>query len=82
MTGQNKYNAVAPHSSVVLTISEILSPVVLMMVNSLFRLSQMLRRNPAVSGKLANAASASDIAPHVALVMVPGNYVTAPFRRD
>jgi hypothetical protein len=77
MASQNEINSVAPYSGIAATISEIISPVVISLANGLVYLA----------GKLVSTSKRKQVinvqvpAPHVAMIMVPGNFVTDAFTR-
>ena len=78
MASQNEIKNVAPQFTVVAAISEIIAPVVVSIANGLI----------VVASKIAESAKRSDVvstqkmpAPHVAMITVPGNFVTDAFSR-
>ncbi len=77
MAGQNEINPVTPFSGFVVTTSEIIAPVASSIANGLIYLSgkvtEYLNRD--------HAMSAPAPAPHVSLVVTPGNFVTDAFTR-
>jgi len=77
MASQNEINSVAPYSGMVVTISEIISPVVLSIVNGLIYLASTIT---ALKTR-KQVKNAQVPAPHVAMIMVPGSFVTDAFTR-
>lgn len=77
MTHQ-KFNApIAPSALLVSTLSDTIAPIANIIASALISLSERLAK----SGKDRPAHTAAVPAPHVAMVMVPGKFVTEPFLR-
>ena len=72
--------AMAPYSGLVILIGEIIAPVVTLIANLLISVVGKLTA-PRKSSKLQHGAARSNWtpAPHVAMVLVPGNFMTGPF---
>ena len=80
MASQNEINSVAPYSGIAATISEIISPVVISIANGLIYVSGKAAKMVARKQE-RNVQSHVVSAPHVAMIMVPGNFVTDAFTR-
>jgi hypothetical protein len=77
MASQNEINSVAPYSGMAATISEIISPVALSIANGL-----IWATNKVVAlSERKQVVNTQSPAPHVAMIMVPGNFVTDAFNR-
>lgn len=77
MYGVDK-NFAAPHTGIVLAISDLIAPVVITLATFLFsgiRKAFLMLTTPRLPRKQAEAS-----APYVALVTVPGNYITSAFK--
>lgn len=68
-----------PNTVLVSIISDIIAPLVNAATTALISLSTRLNRQYSNRPAHANSKPLPLQAPHVALVMVPGNYVTEPF---
>ena len=77
MASQNEINSVAPYSGIAATISEIISPVAISIANGLVYLTGRIAAFTARKAEKSMHAPA----PHVAMIMVPGNFVTDAFTR-
>ena len=75
MTTQNNFTTVAPYVGVTGVIVEIISPAVNFMVTGLISAFTFLVN----FNKRPNRTPSTVPAPHVAMVMIPGNFVTGPF---
>ncbi len=73
-----KFNApIAPGTLLVSAMSDIIAPFANAFASTLISLAQRITRRPEDSP----VKPAAIPAPHVAMVMVPGNFVTQPFLR-
>lgn len=83
MNGLDK-NFAAPHTGIVLAIGELVAPVIFTLANLLIGavklfftvVSYIILPNK----KLETPAEPTTAAPHVALITVPGNFVTGAFK--
>jgi len=75
MARQNEINTATPYSGMIVTVSEIIAPAVISIASGLIFLSRktvaMFARKQATNLLLP--------APHVAMIMVPGNFVVGAF---
>ncbi|NQW00550.1 MAG: hypothetical protein HQ483_12680 [Rhodospirillales bacterium] len=83
MYGLDK-NFAAPHTGIVLAVGELVAPVVYTLAALLLRSVKMILSVVSYimlpTKKLSTVAERAANAPHVALVMVPGNFVTGAFK--
>jgi len=78
MTRQTYSQLPEPHSNLISALSDIISPLVFSLTNGVvFLLSGLTRRRQKESSP--QPLSRPHSAPHVAMVMVPGNFMTGPF---
>jgi len=75
MTTQNNFTTVAPYTGLASVIVEIISPAVNFIVAGLISAFTFLVN----INKRPKRTPLTVPAPHVAMVMVPGNFVTGPF---
>lgn len=83
MYGSNN-NFATPHTGIVLAISELVAPVVFTLASLLMSFAKFVVTIASFvilpTKKLDDAHQHNTNAPHVALVMVPGNFVTGAFK--
>ena len=77
MTVRKIDTPIVPSTLMISTMSEIIAPIVNIIASALISFSRRFAKRR--DDGLANSAAIP--APHVALVMVPGNFVTGPFTR-
>jgi len=75
MTTQNNFTTIAPYTGLAGVIVEIISPAVNSMTMGLISAFAFLKK----ISKRSKTTPSNVPAPHVAMVMVPGNFVTGPF---
>ncbi len=75
MTTQTNITTSAPHSALVMVISEIVAPVATIIASALISAFNQFSK----PGKRRERLLSNAPAPHVAMVMVPGNFLTGPF---
>jgi hypothetical protein len=77
-------NFAAPHTGLVLAISELVAPVVYTLASLLMKAAKAVATVAVYvvlpTKKIETVVEKSSNAPHVALVMVPGNFVTGAFK--
>ena len=78
MENQYQMNFAAPHASMVLTIGEIISPAVISTVSGV---AFLVRKAWALATRKSAKSGTVSVAPHVALVSVPGSYLSDAFKR-
>jgi len=75
MTDQNNFTPVAPYAGLAAVVVEIISPVVSFMASGVVLAFTKLANLRKHSERMPSNAPA----PHVAMVLVPGNFMTGPF---
>ena len=77
-------NFAAPHTGIVLAIGELVAPVVFtlasLLMNAVKALATVATYIVLPTKKVETGVEKASNAPHVALIMVPGNFVTGAFK--
>jgi len=75
MASQNEINTATPYSGMIVTISEIIAPAVVSIATGLI----FLGRKTVALFTRKQVKNLQSPAPHVAMIMVPGNFVVGAF---
>ena len=75
MTNQHYITPATPHFGLVVIIGEVIAPAATIITTALISVFTHLTKR----GKRQERTPSTALAPHVAMVMVPGNFLTGPF---